>query len=215
MSNHQLLLDIDIKIEQKGDFIVSSCNIEAYKAIHDNIFQNLIVIGPKYSGKTFLTSLFIGNNNGILIKKMPTEQDLKYSAWAVDNIDEFNNDNILFHIINLARENSILLLMTAKMLPKFELKDLQSRILSIQKILIKRPDESFLMELMRKGFKDRQLKVKEEVIQFLSTRTQRNFEVVDQFISEIDKLSLLEKRNITVPLVKKLIEAKFGENIEK
>jgi chromosomal replication initiation ATPase DnaA len=54
-------------------------------------------------------------------------------------------------------------------------------------------------------FAAKQLKVSDDVIAYLAARSSRNFEEMNDIVQKIDRLSLQEKRNITINLIKKIL----------
>lgn len=198
------------------NFIISYCNLEAYKTIKNiEIWpeRRMLIIGSEGSGKSHLTKIFAKESGAKLIDYNDEEPDLKASAWILEDIEQFEDENQLFHKINLAKEHSIGLLITAKLLPRYALKDLQSRINATAKVIIKRPDDGLLKALLIRHFSDRQLTVSSEVMEYIFTRTERSFEYIKRLVENIDKLSLEQKREITAPLVKKVLEKYMPENL--
>ncbi len=61
--------------------------------------------------------------------------------------------------------------------------------------------------LFARYFAARQLKVSDEVINYLASRVERSFTAALKIVDAIDKLSLEQKRNITIPLVKSILGA--------
>jgi len=110
-------------------------------------------------------------------------------------------------------EQSITLLLTASCMPQFSLRDLQSRINASNKVLIKKPDDQLLKSLLLKHFYERQLIVSKDVLDYIFTRAERSFAYIELLVTKIDELSLEEKRNITLPLVKKVIEIYLPDNV--
>ena len=60
--------------------------------------------------------------------------------------------------------------------------------------------------MLVKQFADRQLKVDDDVIGFLLRRMERSFAAARAMVGAIDDLALAERRNITVPLVRRVLE---------
>ncbi|MBA8666666.1 hypothetical protein H1Q59_02005 [Holosporaceae bacterium 'Namur'] len=198
------------------NFIISYCNLEAYKAIKS--FQTwpeyrMLILGPEGSGKSHLAKIFAKEAGGEFISYDDGELNLKAKAWILEDIEQFGDENQLFHKINLAKEHSISLLITAEFLPRYNLKDLQSRINATATVIIKRPDDGLLRALLMRHFSDRQLVVSSDVMEYIFTRTERSFEYIKRLVENIDKLSLEQKREITAPLVKKVLEKYMPENL--
>ncbi len=53
---------------------------------------------------------------------------------------------------------------------------------------------------------DRQLKIDADVISFMLERMERSFEAAREMVAAIDALALSQRRNITMPLVRKVLE---------
>ncbi len=87
------------------------------------------------------------------------------------------------------------------------LKDLSSRLNTAQVAEIKPPDDALLAALIVKQFADRQMTVDQDVLSYMLARMERTFAGVRGLISAIDALSLAEKRAITKPLVRRVLDA--------
>jgi len=174
------------------NFLVAPSNAEAFNYIKNFPWQSyaLSIHGPKSSGKTYLSHL--AAQHGVAI---------------MEDINSHSDQLQLLHLLNMVKENNGYLLLTSELPLKnigFTLPDLVSRLSAINSIPIAAPDSELFYLLFARHFSARQLKVSDEVINFLSTRVERNFAAAQKIVAEIDKLSLEEKRNITIPLVKKL-----------
>ncbi len=86
------------------------------------------------------------------------------------------------------------------------MKDLASRLNAAPQAGIGAPDDALIAAVLVKQFADRQLKVDAEVISFMLTRMERSFEAARVMVAAIDALALEQRRNITVPLVRQVLE---------
>ena len=68
------------------------------------------------------------------------------------------------------------------------------------------PGDELLMAVMLKQFEDRQIKVKPGLISFVCSRIDRSFEAVQEFVEGIDKFTLTEKREVTIPAASKVLK---------
>ena len=84
----------------------------------------------------------------------------------------------------------------------FQIPDLQSRLRSMPTVSIEAPDDKLLRSIMKKMFYDRQLNVGESIIDYMLIRMERSFMSAQLIVSEIDRLTLLEKREVTIPVAK-------------
>ena len=98
---------------------------------------------------------------------------------------------------------------TARKLPparwNFGLDDLASRLKAAPQAGIGPPDDGLIAAVLVKQFADRQLKVDDDVITYLLRRMERSFAAARSMVGAIDDLSLAERRNITVPLVRQVL----------
>jgi chromosomal replication initiation ATPase DnaA len=211
-------LSLNLSLEQdynQDDYIISSCNYEAHKAIYNPqlwVNRRILILGKHGSGKTHLCNIFAKNQDNstfIDLEKTPPELFFNLTnAMIIENIEKITCETTLFHLINQAYEQEKFLLMTASTYPSFALRDLQSRINATQKFLIKTPDDELLQAILLKHFTDKQLKVSREVLNYLFARSIRDFHFIQELVKAIDLTSLQEKRNVTLPLVKEVLKQK-------
>lgn len=174
------------------NFLVSSSNEEAYLYITNFPwdFYAVNIYGGKSCGKTHLAN--IANSN----------------VKIFENIDESYKQEELLHQLNTAKENGEFALLTSnKPLSEidFSLADLTSRLKAIPAIEIATPDEQLAYMLFARQFAAKQLTISDEVLNFLVVRTERNFAAIFDTVEKIDNLSLQEKRNVTIPLIKQIL----------
>ncbi|WP_323733154.1 HdaA/DnaA family protein [Candidatus Bandiella euplotis] len=179
--------------------------MEAYNSIlHWEKWPNkkLLIIGPHKSGKTLLTTIWRKNTDAVVIKNVEDFKDAE--KVIVDNIEELSEINLV-NIINFTNERGLPLLLTANQYPSFNLKDLNSRIKSIYKVIIKEPDEELLKLILAKSFKQLQIKISDEIISLIFRSIERNYESAYEVVKFIDKLSKITKRSVTLPFVREML----------
>ncbi len=185
----------------EDELIVSLANIEIYKSIFkwDKWVNNrILIIGSEKSGKTSFANLWRNTVNAKIIKNI---DNLEYNQRViVDNIENFNELNLI-NIINFTQERSLSLLMTCSKYPSFKLNDLASRIKSTYKLIIKEPDENLAKLLLKKFFKQRQIKISEEVINYIYNNIQRKYSSIEQIVSLLDNQSIIQGRKLTVKFI--------------
>ena len=98
------------------------------------------------------------------------------------------------------------LLITGQSIPKFTIKDLASRIAASNTLFINKPDDFMIKALLTKHFSEKQLDVDSEIIEYICSRVERSFEGVYRLVNKIDNISLREKRNITIPFIKNVLQ---------
>ena len=88
----------------------------------------------------------------------------------------------------------------------FLLKDLVSRLKTFNLLRIDLPDDDLIINLIIKLLHDKQIIIKnEEIFHYILKRIERSYEEIFLLIENIDKLSLEKKRELTIPLIKKLL----------
>lgn len=190
----------------REDFIVAPCNVEAVTWMDlQGCWSShaFLIYGPKGCGKTHLSYMF--SRTHIDAKDLTEDFYPKDSKIVVENIDETTNEEALFHLFNWTRERNIGLLMTAREVPNFELPDLASRILMIQKVPILPPDDDLIFGMLAKVFLERNIAVDANVLEYATHQTERSFEAVHALVDAADKLSLSQNRRITIPIIKQTL----------
>jgi len=171
----------------------------------------VLFYGPPGCGKTHLGEIWRLRSlahqikvDEISIAKI-VESISEASALLIENLIDDIPEEELLHLYNLMGERGGHILFTASLPPtslNFRLPDLQSRIRAMPAISIEHPDDKLLESIMKKMFYDRQLKVGDDVIQYFLVRMERSFLSARLIVSEIDQLTLAEKRQVTIPLAK-------------
>ena len=88
----------------------------------------------------------------------------------------------------------------------FLLKDLISRLKTFNLLRINLPDDDLIINLIIKLLHDKQIIIKnKEIFHYILKRIERSYEDTFLLIENIDKLSLEKKRELTIPLIKKLL----------
>lgn len=200
------------KNNEIDDFIVSESNNIAYKLLinKNSIDKYICLKGPAKSGKTYLGLLWQKINNAIIYKKNDYDIILNQkNNIFYDNLTVNLNEENLFHLINHCYNNNLKILITSNIFPseyEFKIKDLSSRIKSFHLVEIQDPDDELLNNLLLKLFYDRQIIIKNnEIFFYITKRINRTYKDLYNFVEKIDRLSLSEKRQLTIPLIKKLL----------
>ena len=221
MYKDQLIIDMPKRSAlDREDFMVNECNQEAIQFI-DNFYQRKmnsgVLIGPKGSGKSHLVNVFCKNfekEKWIISEKK--EKDI-YKVFQennvviiedIDLITSLDEEEYLFHSINLSKElNKILLLTSGLDLSKINIKtpDLRSRLDSIQSVNILEPNDDLMNILILKLFHDRQILIKPNIISYLMQRVERSYLGISEIVDLIDNVSLSKKKSISINLIKELL----------
>ena len=215
----QLVLELPhLAAHGRDDFLVLSSNLAAVEMI--DRWPNwphpaLILVGPEGSGKTHLAQVWRGRSGATTItSEQLRESELERLASAdgviVENVDRGQADErIFFHLLNLARERGIAMLLTARTPPgewQVRLPDLRSRLRSLPVATIASPDDSLLKAVLVKLFADRQLAVSPKVIDHIALRMERSMGAAVRLVEEIDRRALAERRKVTRQLAGDALE---------
>lgn len=221
----QRILPLHLR-EAKGrnSFVVGESNFEAIKWIDK--FPNwkndgLIIIGPKSSGKSHLTSVWQNKSLCTVLRSKDIENEnvalLHTKHLAIENIELISNYKFLFHIINIKKEKNFKILFTSRENINdlnISLKDTISRLLTFPQAKILLPTDDVLRGLIYKLLTDKGIQTNSSLINYISLRIERTYEAVNDFIFQIDHISLERKKNITIPMIKEVIEKKYTINFK-
>lgn len=220
-------------IEEKNnfninDFIVFDGNIEAFSFLHETNNENssyigiFFLIGEEKSGKTYLANIwkslvnakfidynFLSNLNLCEFNAKALSIVEKYDNYIIDDFN-FNklDEEKFFHLINIIYSANSNLLITTKQNIKeinFSLKDLKSRIDSSIKLKINNLNEDIKELFILKLFSDKKLKLNYNVLEYINKNIKCDYKVIFDFVEKINFFVKQEKRNITIPFIKKFI----------
>ncbi|OAN50745.1 DNA replication protein [Paramagnetospirillum marisnigri] len=220
MNGAQLPLDLGhVTALAEDDFLPAPCNAEALAWLERWPHWSgrvLAIHGPEGCGKTHLAHLFAARTGGVILPAHRLAVDMAprlleaAPTLALEDCDggELDED-ALFHLINLVREQRAFLLLSGRLAPArwpVVLPDLRSRLNALPVASIGAPDDAVLAAVLVKQFADRQIKVGEGVVSYLLGRMDRSFAACARLVERLDKASLAEHRAVTVALVRKVLE---------
>lgn len=198
----------------REDFLVGPCNAEAMAWIdrYPNWPSDFAVLrGPEGSGKSHLLSVWAAASDALALDATQLRvEDLdrrigNSAAIAIDSADAAVEPDSLFHAINMMRERGGHLLLAAREPPArwtIGTPDMRSRLAAMPLIELREPDDAVLIGVLLKQFDDRRVAPSPEVLRFLSPRMPRTFAAAGALAAELDRLSLMHRRGLTVPLAK-------------
>jgi chromosomal replication initiation ATPase DnaA len=200
------------------DFMVSAANQAALAIVDrwpDWPHWAVVVEGPAGSGKSHLANVWRYRSSAAVVRATEMAEQLvplfrETKALVVENLEDgVNDEQMLFHLLNIAREHKLSILFTSRTAPgglKVAFPDLRSRLRALPLVRIEPPDENLLRAVLLKHFGDRQMSVDPQVIDHLATHMERSFAAAQAMVAEIDRRSLADKRRVTRTLVTAVIQ---------
>ncbi|HYB06214.1 MAG TPA: DnaA/Hda family protein [Methyloceanibacter sp.] len=218
MTVRQLNLDLPHRAALGAeDFLVSECNRGAVRLIdswpdwRDNA---QLIIGPAASGKTHLARVWQARSSAETLT--PTGLDVglldstgEGTPLIIEDVDRADYDEkALFHLLNLAREKRLFVLLSARDAPNrfnCSLPDLRSRLNALPAVRIGAPDDALLKTVMLKHFADRQLSIDPRVLDFLALRIERSLAAAAVAVAAIDRAALGSGRKLSRQFVAEVL----------
>ena len=195
--------------------MLSETNREALSALDD--WPNwhggcLALVGPEGSGKTHLARNWAERVDAVIVD--PGRADLAAVSGRPVLIDEAERagPETLFHLINMAGAGGGLLL-TSRAHPRSwpaELPDLRSRLNALHVAQIGEPDDVVLEGVLRKFFRERNIRPADDVYPYLMRRIERSVRVAREIVARLDEAADTEQREITRALAKQILESDAG-----
>ena len=220
----QLPLDLQfISTPERRDFLVSDCNRVATSWIDrwpdwPGQYRVLNLVGPAASGKSHLSAIWSRQAGALTITELadgiaPVDKNI-----VLDNLDASDNWNeeALFHLVNRTADGAASVLVTSETpvaAMGWSLPDLSSRMRALSVATLDAPDDALLRSLLEKYFADRQLAVATQVLDYMVSRMERSFVAVQTIAAAMDRRSLAERRDLTLPLAREIMaEFANGDN---
>jgi DnaA regulatory inactivator Hda len=219
ISTSQLILDFDHRPAYSGeDFLVAPNNADAVGWIDrwpDWPAPVLCIFGPAGCGKSHLAEVLRSKSEAAILPVSQLAGPYKppiSSTIIIEDIDDVLGEAYeegLFHLYNdLANQDGSLLLSASRPPASWTIKlpDLKSRMGAANVVEITPPDDALIAAVMVKLFQDRQLRLSGDVITYAVSRMERSFATARQLVDLSDKITLSEKKRITIPLIKRVLD---------
>jgi chromosomal replication initiation ATPase DnaA len=199
----------------REDFVLSETNRDALKALDDRTGWHggcLALVGPEGSGKTHLALEWAAKAKATILSTECTDLERAYDGPILMEDAEQAHPETLFHLINIAGSGGPLLL-TSRDHPRAwpaELPDLRSRLNALHVAEIGEPDDKVLESLLRKFFRERNIRPAEDVYPYLMRRIERSVRVAREIVARLDEAADAEEREITRTLARQILESDSG-----
>jgi chromosomal replication initiation ATPase DnaA len=201
----------------REDFLSGSSNAVALALIDawpDWSHRTVMLTGPEGSGKSHLAAVWAQAAGARFLAARALEETnvpsaLATGALVVEDIAAGAFDErVLFHLLNLAREQGAFVLLTARSAPAtFAIRDLASRLKALPAVAIMPPDDALLRAVLVKLFADRQLAVDEGLIGYVARRIERSFGAARAVVARLDQEAMRHKRPLTRAFAAEVLRA--------
>jgi chromosomal replication initiation ATPase DnaA len=201
----------------RDDFLEGPSNAAALALIDswpDWPNRIMLLAGPEGSGKSHLAAVWAEqagarSTTARTLTAASVPVALATGALVVEDLNPSGVDErALFHLMNLAREDQVFVLITARVPPsvfQVELRDLRSRLRAIPTVTLLPPEDQLFRALIVKFCADRQMSVDETVVGYLTTRIERSFAAARQAVELLDTEALRLGRPVTRALAAELL----------
>lgn len=201
------------------NFLVSQSNNAAVDLVDrwpDWPIGAAVISGPAGSGKSHLANVWRLRSNARVLYAAEARQAqvpklADAGALVIEDIDKGPLDEqALFHLLNLVREQRLAILITTAIAPgdlDITLADLRSRLRALPVAEIAPPDDALLRAVLVKLFADRQLAVEPQVIDYVLVRMERSTAAAQRLVSTADQLALAMHRAVTRPVAAAALDA--------
>ncbi len=169
----------------------------------------LALWGEAGSGKTHLLHIW-ATERGADVRSganLPGLPDIPPAGLAVDDADSAEEMPLL-HLLNVAGETGVPILLAARAPPArwgVGLPDLASRLRAILAVAIGPPDDALLRVVLARLLADRQLRLPQQVQEWLVSRLPRSAAALGEAVARLDSVGLDEHRKITVPFTSEVL----------
>ena len=201
----------------RADFLITEANREAVSWIDSWPNWPAPVVGlygPPGCGKSHLAAVFSAKSKAYFLDadEMEDSDPLSlvkaHAALVWDGADAIVNERALFHLFNAVRELGKHFLIVGPTAPSrwpVTLPDLKSRLAGMPLVAMHAPDDATMSAVLIKVFRDRQVEVGPDVIEFVHKRIPRTFSAILTFVDVVDRESLAQNRKISIPFVRELL----------
>ena len=209
--NEQIFFDFKTNsLLDINSFFVNRTNEKAFSLItNGNFFENIILVGPRKSGKSHLANIWRNNKKALIFKNNIDEIISQNKNVLIENLFHDFDEEKIFYLINHCISHRLNVLVTSDIdlyEYNFNLPDLLSRLKIFNYVSINKPDDEILINVLTKLLMEKQFIIKnKDIFEFLLKRVNRTYEDIYNLVNKMDKISLEKNRKLTIPLIRELI----------
>ena len=208
----------------KFDFFHSNIVNSETLALIDNLFRfnyknnRIYLWGPSAVGKTHIliatVKKFLKFNKEVIDLSLIGNKDTfnlgTIDLFFLDDIERSRSktQNNLFNIFNMTENENATIFITGNLPPNQMLlrSDLRTRLSQCLVLSLKELEDEEKIDVLLKRSYFMGINLKQEIINYLVKNYNRNMHELLKLIEKIDKESIIQKKRITIPLIKSLIE---------
>jgi len=197
----------------RDEYVHGACNAEATAAI--DAWPNwqggaLALVGPQGAGKTHLARAWAANVHAVTLDRLaPEVAEAAGRPVLLEDVDQGVDEEALFHLINLAAREGGGLLLIARTLPgawPAALPDLRSRLNALPVAQIAAPDDEVLNGVLKKFFRERNIRPHDDVYPYLLRRMERSIAGARAIVERLDETDHPEIRPVSRVLARQILE---------
>jgi chromosomal replication initiation ATPase DnaA len=177
----------------------------------------LVLAGPEGVGKTHLARAWATQAKAVILDRAaPDVAAAAGRPTLLEDVDQGIDAEALFHLINLAARDGASLLLTARKPPAAwpaDLPDLRSRLNALMVAEIAAPDDEVLGGVLRKFFRERNIRPHDDVYPYLLRRMERSIPGAQEIVRRLDETEDGQMRPISRVLAREILEANI-ENLD-
>jgi chromosomal replication initiation ATPase DnaA len=212
----------------RADFVVAANNRDAAAWIdawpHWPI-GGLVLYGPPGAGKSHLAAAWAKMSGAawlegprLTLAQVPLV--IGASAYVIDDADQVAEPRALLHLLNAAREGGAAVVMTAREAParwaqsagQQPLADLVSRLKAMSAVPLFEADDELRGAILVKLFADRQIRISDDLANFLLARLDRSVDALRTCVELLDRTALAAGRRITIPFARDVLDGMAGRD---
>lgn len=214
----QLLLNVLLRDDATFENFYSGKN-QAVIDYLKNPTENLIYLYSKpHAGLTHVLQALCRIHSSCLYVSPELSPEILENLSQLDLVVIDDIENIarkpewqtkLFNLYNQVLENKKKLIIASHVLPQnldIELLDLKSRLQAMLLLTLEELTDDEKIKALQMRAHNRGLHLSDEVAQFLMHRAPRDMAKLMDLVLQLDRLSLQEKRRLTIPLAKEILD---------
>jgi len=129
-------------------------------------------------------------------------------ALALDHLERVTSERAVLHLLNLAREHRITVLMASRLPPNrmpIILPDLASRLRAVTLVPIMPPEDTLRFALLLRLIAERQMVVSKPILDWLMCHLPRSGDAMVEAVECLDRATLAHKKPLTIGLAREAL----------